>query len=68
LVERCEPIVSSASKDRVEVGGCSGLDAEPQLHGGAALDDEQVATVDMLDVVKHGAHGTDSDEVHYSLW
>jgi len=51
-----------AAEDHVEIGGGPGPDAQAELHGGAALDDEQVATIVMADVVEHGAHHTDS---HY---
>lgn len=43
-------------------------DAEAKLHGSASLDDEQVATVVVADIVEHGADDAHSYKVHDPLW
>ncbi len=56
-----------AAKRDIQVGGGSRRDAEPELHRCAALDDEQVASVCVADLVEHRADRSDADKVHHTL-
>jgi len=56
------------TKDDIQVGCCAGVYAEAKLHSGAALDDKQVATVVVADIVEHGADDAYSYKVYDPLW
>lgn len=66
-VEACQPVLDPSGEHDVEVRRRPGANTEAQLHRRAALDDEEMASIGVANLVEHGTHHTDADEVHDPL-
>ena len=66
-IEAIESVLDPTAEDDIEISGRPRPDPDAQLHRRTALDDEQVSTIVVVNIVEHRAHHTDSHQVHHAL-